>query len=128
MLRKIARGYGALLGTAGKVAALLAVCAALGCAVVLPLWKFATAAPRAYTAAVLVCMGAAAAVLLVRKARAAGARRFAAGLLKVAVALGGAAGCVALVMRGSRLLALVALVAAVGLYGAVSFTLGKRQA
>jgi hypothetical protein len=51
---------------AGFLLALLAACAALGLAVSLPLWLFATASPRAYTITALAALAAGIGALVVR--------------------------------------------------------------
>ncbi len=45
------------------------VCAAVACAVVWPLWKFATSAPKTYTATVLSAAAALAVIILIKKVR-----------------------------------------------------------
>lgn len=125
MIKRIAEGYGKMLGAAAKIIALLSVCALLGLAIVFPLWKFATSAPQAYTAAVLALMAAAAAVVCARRIKSAGIRKFLKGLLRIAVILCGAAAAIALVIAGKRIAAIPVAAAAVVLYGIISFGGGK---
>ena len=54
MLQKIISGYGKLLIAFLKVLALIALCAIFAFVLVLPLWKFATTSPQAYSITILV--------------------------------------------------------------------------
>ena len=126
MIRNIVRGYRKLLGGVARGATLLAVCAAVGCAVVLPLWKFATAAPEAYTVVVLALLVAAAGATVMKKCRAIGKRRALRIGVQTLIVLSGLCGSVALVLHGRRLLALIAVVATVGLYGLCAFGTSPR--
>ncbi len=127
MLKKIAKGYGNLLGTVGKLGVLLVVCAILGCAVVFPLWKFATSAPKIYTTVVLVCMIFAALIFFVKRAKSVGIRQFLASVLKFVVFIGGIVAIIALVLAGKRFFAIPALILTVALYGIVSFGFGRKS-
>ena len=53
MIQKIVAGYGKLLVSLVKVLALIALCALFALVLVLPLWKFASVAPEAYSFFVL---------------------------------------------------------------------------
>lgn len=126
MIRNIARNFRTLFGTAAKVLLLLLACTALGVATVYPLWYFATSAPGAYTVAMLVIIAAAVLFIAVRRIRAAGLMATLSVMLRIAVAVAGIASCVALVMHGRRLLALPVALAAIVLYGVLSFGRDKR--
>jgi hypothetical protein len=67
-LSRILRGYREIGARAGFLVLLVALSAALGALIALPLWLFATTSPRAYTAAVLAAAAAAAGAALVRRA------------------------------------------------------------
>jgi hypothetical protein len=66
-LSRVLRGYREIGSRAGFLALLVVLSAALGALVALPLWLFATASPRAYTAAVLAAAAAAAGAAGVRR-------------------------------------------------------------
>lgn len=53
MIRKIVHGYGKLLVSILKILILVALCALFALVLVLPLWKFASVAPEAYSFFVL---------------------------------------------------------------------------
>lgn len=53
MIQKIVTGYGKLLVSLVKVLALIGLCALFALILVLPLWKFASVAPEAYSCFVL---------------------------------------------------------------------------
>lgn len=67
-LSRVLRGYREIGARAGFLALLVALSAALGALIALPLWLFATASPRAYTAAVLAAAIAAAGAALAGRA------------------------------------------------------------
>ena len=54
MIQKIVAGYGKLFISLLKVLALVVLCALFAFVLVLPLWKFATVSPQAYSITVLV--------------------------------------------------------------------------
>lgn len=54
MIQKIVAGYGKLFISFLKVLALVALCAIFAFVLVLPLWKFATTSPQAYSITILV--------------------------------------------------------------------------
>ena len=121
MIQKIILGYKNLFFGAGKLLLLLLVCTAAGALVVLPLWKFATASPKAYSVFVLAISAAAVVFLTVRRIRRAGIASFAKSLLKFAIVAGGLFVCIILVFSGKRFLALPMLLAMIFLYGLVAF-------
>ena len=121
MIQNIARGYSKLLGSAAKVVALLVLCTLLGAAIVYPLWKFATELPAVYTGTVLAVMVAGLALLAIKRIKARGFFSVLNSFLRVAVIVGGAVACVALVLHGKRLFALPVIAAVIVLYGVLSF-------
>lgn len=53
MIQKIVSGYGKLLLSLVKILALIGLCAIFAFVLVLPLWKFASIAPEAYSATII---------------------------------------------------------------------------
>lgn len=104
-LLRVLRGYRETGSRAGFLALLVAVSAALGALVALPLWLFATARPAAYTAFVLAAAGAGTLISVVRRASRSGMGWPRAGAKALAVLLG--------VVKTALLLA--------GLYAAAAF-------
>lgn len=121
MIKKIAQGYGNLIGTALKIIVLLALCSALGALFVIPLWKFATTAPKAYTAVILTIIALAACFIAVQKARSAGPKKTIRFLLKLVTIIGGFSVCILLVLLGKAIFAIPVLVLMIILYGIISF-------
>ena len=126
MIKNIAHGYGKLLGSTLKILFLLAACTLLGAAIVYPLWKFATTKPTEYTVTILVLVAATLIFLLIKKIMAAGAKTTLLQFARIAVIAAGIIGSVALVLNGMRLLAIPVTVAAVILYGILSFGYAKK--
>jgi hypothetical protein len=119
-LSRIARGYREIGSRVGFLALLVVLSAALGAAVSLPLWLFATARPAAYTVAVLAAAAAAIAAAIVRRAarsgigwHRAGAKTLAAmlGVVKLAILLAGLYASAAFAARGRPLPAAAGAVA-----------------
>ncbi len=111
-LSRIARGYREIVSRAGFLALLVVLSAALGAAISLPLWLFATARPAAYTAAVLVAAAAGLVAAVVRRAVRSGigwsrvgasALGAALALVKVAMLLAGLYAAAAYAARGRLL-------------------------
>lgn len=127
MIKKIVEGYGNLFNTFGKIIALILACAALGAAFVFPLWKFATEAPRIYTAVVLVIIAATAVFLCARKIIDSGVRKFIFGISKFLVITLGVILCVKFVLDGNRILAIPTIIAIITLYGILSFGFKKSK-
>ncbi|MDR1786663.1 MAG: hypothetical protein LBR23_09430 [Spirochaetaceae bacterium] len=132
MLKRIISGYGLLLGSLVKVVLVLAVCVAFAFAFVYPLWFFATSRPPVYTVTVFVLFLALGVLFGAVKIRAflsgptpeeRRKKRAALALFgaKIAVLIAGVCVPVSLVFQGRRLPALIALIAAIGLYGACAF-------
>lgn len=121
MIQKLVKGYGQLFSSILKVLFLLGLCAACGAVVVFPLWKFATAAPKAYTAVALAAIVLAAVIAAAKKAKSAGAKKSLLFAAKFLVVAGGAFLVFALVVFGQKLLALPAIVLIIFLYGILSF-------
>ena len=83
-----------MVNTLLAVLLLAALCAFLGCAVVLPLWKWAVSSPGTYSAAVAVLAALLVLALLVRACKKHGARVFFRRFLKCTVVAGGLAAAV----------------------------------
>jgi hypothetical protein len=136
LLSRVIRGYREIGSRIAFLAALVALSAALGAFIALPLWLFATSRPRAYSAAVLAAAAAAALGAGVRRIlrdgvpwRRAAARALAVvlGIARVAVLLAGAYAAAAFAVRGLYLPAaiggVVALAAAAWIgWGAAAAT------
>jgi hypothetical protein len=110
LLSRIARGYREIGSRVGFLALLVALSAALGAAVSLPLWLFATARPAAYTVAVLAVAAAAIVAAIVRRAARSGVGWSRVGVKTLAAALA--------VVKGAILLA--------GFYAAAAFAARGR--
>lgn len=119
-LSRIARGYREIGSRAGFLALLVVLSAALGAAISLPLWLFATSRPAAYTVAVLAAASAAIVAAIVRRVARSGigwtrvgAKALAAGLaiVKVAILLAGLYAAAAFAARGRLLPAAAGAVA-----------------
>lgn len=121
MIQNIAQGYKKLLLAAAKVVVLLLACTALGAAIVYPLWLFATAVPVTYTITMLVIIAAALVFVIIKRIRTTGWERALATFLRVAVVLAGIIACVALVLHGKRFFAIPVVIAAIIVYGVLSF-------
>ena len=121
MIRKIVSGYKNLFFGAGKILFLLLLCTAIGSAIVLPLWKFATKFPRAYSIFVASLIFIALAIFVFKKIRRLGMKKFLKSFLKFIVVLGGFAICVALVFAGKRFFAIPVMLAMIFLYGLLAF-------
>lgn len=135
MLKKILRGYGHFILFVLKLAFLLFICVASGAAIVFPLWKFATVYPHLYS--VVICLAAAALLIWFvmaktmmylnsaetpadKKRR---KKKLAAGILRTAIVAGGMIGCIFLVLYNMRIWAAILVLAAIVLYGIVTYGL-----
>ena len=130
MLKKIVKGYGALLRSIVVFVALLAVAVAFGAAIVWPLWRLADASPAVYTVVFSSIFALVIAFIAGSRMRLAFRRDRRAFWLSVARKLTILAGIVApvlLVFARARLLALVALALAVALYGVLAFALASPR-
>ena len=129
MVKKIVAGYGSLFNAFSKMAALVVVCAAIGAAFVIPLWKFATEMPKAYTIVVMVLMIAAAIFLCAKKIIDIGIKPVASWLAKFVIIAGGIVLCIKFVLDGNRILTLPTILAIIALYGIISFGFknGKKK-
>ncbi len=130
MLRKIIKGYGALLRSIVGFLALLAVAVAVGAAIVWPLWRLADASPAVYTVVFSGIFALVVAIVAGSRMRLAFRRDRRGFWLSVARKLTILAGVVApvlLVLARARLLALLSLVLAVALYGFLAFALATPR-
>ena len=128
MVKNIARGYGRLFKSAGKILLLLSLCIALGCVIVFPLWKFATALPGVYTAVVLAVISLLLLYLLVKKISTAGFKQVLLVALRILLIASCLFACVRLVLGGKRLLALPVLALTFVVYGILSFGIRGKNA
>lgn len=110
LVSRVLRGYREIGRRTGIVVGLVAVSAALGGLIALPLWLFATASPRLYTAAVIAASCAGIAIAAVRRLVASGARWRRAVPAALGVLLG--------IAKAVLLLA--------GAYAAAAFAAGRR--
>lgn len=127
MLAKIARGYGKLFGTVGRILALLVLCGIIGCAVVFPLWKFATSAPSAYTATVLTLLLASLLYVIIKKCCSVGKKRALKALLLFCIIAAGLTAAVVFVLNANRLFAVISLCICIILYGICSFGINSHD-
>ncbi|MCR5724618.1 MAG: hypothetical protein K6G80_05980 [Treponema sp.] len=121
MFVKIVKEYGNLFSGAGRVLALLALCTATGAAFVIPLWKFATSAPRLYSIVILILLASCGLYLLVKKIRKHGIKKALRFFLLLLIILAGVAGAMSSVLAGSRLFAALILITTVIIHGILSF-------
>jgi phosphatidylserine synthase len=128
MIKNIARGYGRLFKSAGKILLLLSLCIALGCVIVFPLWKFATALPAVYTAIVLAVISLILLYLIAKKIRTAGFKQVLLAALRILLIASCLFLCAWLVLSGRRVLALPVLALTFVLYGILSFGIREKNA
>ncbi|MGP1458178.1 MAG: hypothetical protein ACTTKL_02580 [Treponema sp.] len=118
---------GVYASAAAKIAALALVCTFSAFVIVFPLWKFAVAAPKIYSAVILILCAAALAYIFVKKARSTPLKTtFRRILIALAIAAGLAASYV-LLLNGMRLFALLAFAAAALLCALVSNLLQDNE-
>lgn len=110
LVSRVLRGYREIGRRALIVVGLVAVSAALGGLIALPLWLFATASPRLYTAAVIVAAGSGITIAAVRRLVVTGVRWRRAVPAALGVLLG--------IAKAALLLA--------GAYAAAAFAAGRR--
>lgn len=140
MIQKIVSGYGRLLLSLLKILALVALCALFAFTLVLPLWKFASAAPQAYsvTALLLFAVGI---VFFTGKSlrnylvagfptpqqRRRRIRHIFTVLGRILVIIAGLAGTVACILSESAIAAWVVLLTTIILYGVLTFGTKKER-
>lgn len=127
MIKKIFSEYKNFVSNLGKMLLLLLSCAVVGCAIVFPLWKFATISPKAYTTAVLIVFCGIFAVAFVKKVKSVGAKILLLKFAKIAFLLGSISACFALVLSGLRTLAIIEIVVAIAIYAVISSILSKSK-
>jgi hypothetical protein len=98
------------LASAGKSAALIAVCIATGIIIVWPLWRFATSAPVLYTIVVISLFITFAAYRIIRAIRSSSWQSVIRVFLHIVIITAGLYAAVMLVFRGYRLLAIPVIV------------------
>ncbi len=126
MLKKIARGYGAIALAIVRFLALLAVSVGAGAVIVWPLWRLADKDPGLYTILFAVIFLAIVAILAtgrIKQSFRRNRRAFGLSLARKVVILAGVCGPVLLVLAHRRLFALIALVMAFAVYGFLAFGL-----
>ena len=69
MIQKIVHGYGKLLLSFLKILALIGLCAIFAFVLVLPLWKFATIAPRVYSATIIILFAVGIVLFIIKSLR-----------------------------------------------------------
>ena len=117
MLKTIIKEYGSILKSALKIIALLLLCAAVGAAFTLPLWKFASCVPKVYTVVVISVFALAFLYLLFSKIKESGARNFVFSALKFFIIATGVFLCFFFVINGMRILAVPTIILIIILYG-----------
>lgn len=130
MIKRILSGYAAVLSGAVRFLLLVALCFAIGFAVVYPLWRLAVSDGRLYSIIFLAILALAIAALAwrpLRRLARRGPRAFILAALRVAIPVAGLGGFVALILAERRGLAFVALAVAGVLFGLVAFGLGSAD-
>ena len=117
MLKTIIKEYGSILKSALKIIALLLLCAMVGAAFTLPLWKFASCAPKVYTVVVISVFALAFLYLLFSKIKESGARNFVFSALKFFIIAAGVFLCFFFVINGMRILAVPTIILIIIFYG-----------
>lgn len=110
-----------------KAALFTCACLVVSLAVILPLWAFASGAPRTYTALVALAAACLAAAKAAAWARKAGARNALRAALKCAVAAAGAFAALRLLLSFRRGLALAAVVATAALFNLADMAFRKPR-
>lgn len=130
MIGTILRGYGAVLGSAIRFAALIGVCIATGFLLVYPLWSLAVAKPDLYTllfVALLATGAVAVFAIRAKKALRTSPGLFLFSLARKAVLATGVVVFILLVLRYERTLAFVSLIVTFFLYGFIAFVLSPEK-
>lgn len=126
MLKKIARGYGAIALAIVRFLALLAISIGAGALIVWPLWRLADKDPNLYTilfAVLFLAIIACFATGRIKRAFRRNRRAFFLSVARKLVILAGVCAPVLLVLAHRRLFALIALVIAFAVYGFLAFGL-----
>ncbi len=121
MIKKIVKGYGQLIRSILQILFLLVLCVACGAVVVLPLWKFATVSPAAYSFTFIAVIALLAVFFAAKKIKSAGAKKTLVFCAKFLVIAGGLFSIFALVIFRLKILALPVLLLMIFLYGILSF-------
>jgi hypothetical protein len=119
MIKQILSGYRKLFVGVAKVLALLAFCLLTGFALVWPLWYFAVNQPVLYTRTLLVLLLCAVVVFAVRK------KRF---FVKALVLVLGTVGFVWAILAGAKVLAALAVLLTLLIYGILAYGTKKTNA
>ncbi len=105
----------------GKVASLIAVCTAVGFAIVWPLWRFATGTPLLYTVTVLAVLGVFIIYRIIQAVRKTSWKNTVRVLLHIAVIACGISASVMLVFAGHRFAAIPVIILIPVLYVICSY-------
>jgi len=130
MIKRILSGYATVFSGAARFLLLVALCFAIGFAVVYPLWRLAVSDGRLYSIIFLAILALAAAALAwhpMRRLAQRGPRACILAALRLAIPAGALALFVALVLAEKRALGFVALAVGGALFGLVAFGLGPAD-
>lgn len=139
MIKKILSGYSNILKRIAKILLLVLVCVLFSLIVVFPLWKFATVSPSIYTAVVSAffiivllfflskkCLKYCCEKNLTAEEKSNRKKSLLLTIVKTLIILIGIAFACFLVLKNKRLLALIALLITVVLYGILAFGVKKQ--
>lgn len=127
MIKKIAHGYSRLFSSVAKIIILAGLCLFLAVIIVYPLWKWALAAPKTYSAAVITVAAAGFIYLLAQRIRRQGALTVLRRFLKLLVVVGGLTGCIECVLHAHRIASLIVLAVTFVVYGILAFGFRDKQ-
>lgn len=128
MIRKILRGYSAVLGSTFRFVALIGVCIATGFLLVYPLWKLAVTRPDVYTLIFIIILSTVIVGILgitVKKAVSKNPKQFLLSLARKTVLAAGFIGIITLILSYERALALAVLIVTALVYGYLAFVLSS---
>ncbi len=125
MIKKIIQGYKNLFFSVGKIFFLLLLCTGFGAAIVLPLWKFATVQPKAYTVTILAIILLFLSIITISRVKSRGPGVFFNHLVKFLLILLSLGAIFQLVLHGKRIFVIPVILAFIVLYGMVSFGFRK---
>ncbi len=127
MLKQILQGYKSILSSVFKILFLLLLCTLTGAVFVLPLWYFASNLPETYTFFISAITAAVLIFLTVKKIKKTGIRPALFLFLKLLTIAGALALSVYLILSGKRFLTFAVILAALFIWGLISFVLKNGQ-
>ena len=127
MIKKILLGYKSILSSVFKILFLLFLCALTGAVFVFPLWYFASKLPQTYTLCMLAAVLFCAVFFTVSKIRKSGMKSILIFLLKLFTVALTLFLSVYLILNGKRLFTVPVIIAALFVWGLISFVFRNEQ-